>query len=113
MDQDARTAGPELEVQQGEPRSPEAIRADIAQTRQEVGDTVEALAAKTDVKARAHEKVDEIRATVRSKTQSSTPEGAQKGGRQVVDTVRANPAPFALAGAALFGFLVARLTGRR
>ena len=53
MDQDTRTAGPPLDEQ---PRSPEQIQADIEQTREQVGDTVEALAAKTDVKARARDR---------------------------------------------------------
>ena len=36
-----------------ETRSPEEIRRDIEETRGELGDTVEALAAKADVKAQA------------------------------------------------------------
>lgn len=42
-------------------RTPEEIRADIARTREQLGDTVEALAHKTDVKAHAHAKVEEVR----------------------------------------------------
>jgi hypothetical protein len=37
------------------PTEPEALRAEIAQTRLELGETVSALAAKVDVKARAQE----------------------------------------------------------
>jgi hypothetical protein len=42
-------------------RDPERIREEIEATRRELGDTVEALVAKTDVKARAHEKVASVR----------------------------------------------------
>jgi hypothetical protein len=100
-------------------RTPEEIRADIAETREDVGETVEALAAKSDVKAQARERIDEIKGNVRAKAgqakakaQSSTPESAQQGGRQVVATVRGNPAPFVLGGAVLVAFLVGRRTAR-
>jgi ElaB/YqjD/DUF883 family membrane-anchored ribosome-binding protein len=42
-------------------RSPEEIRHDIEQTREELGETVEALAAKTDVKAHAHARIEEVK----------------------------------------------------
>ena len=125
MDQDPSTAGPQVGAreapeEQTQQRTPEEIRADIEQTREEVGDTVEALAAKTDVKAQAQQKIDEIKSNVRAKkdefgakAKSSTPEGAQQGGQQVIEKVRANPAPVVIAGAVLFGFFVARLTDRR
>ena len=38
-------------------RSPEEIQAEIEQTRQELGETVDALSARLDVKTRAREKV--------------------------------------------------------
>lgn len=40
-------------------KTPEEIRRDIEETREDLGDTVDALSAKTDVKARAKEKVGE------------------------------------------------------
>jgi predicted transcriptional regulator len=40
-------------------RDPETIREDIARSREELGDTVEALAAKADVKKIAHEKLED------------------------------------------------------
>ena len=124
MDQDERAEGAAMSTaaqteNTEETRSPEEIRADIAQTREEVGDTVEALAAKTDVKAQAREKVEEIKGNVRAKAdevkakaQSSTPESAQQGGRQVVAKVRGNPAPVALGAAVLVAFLIGRRTAR-
>jgi hypothetical protein len=45
-------------------KDPEQIRQEIEATRQELGDTVEALVAKTDVKAIAHEKVESAKASV-------------------------------------------------
>ena len=49
-------------------RTPEQIRADIERTRVQLGETVEALAEKTDVKAHAKEKVDEVKTTARDNT---------------------------------------------
>jgi Protein of unknown function (DUF3618) len=42
------------------PDDPEALLAEIDRTRQELGDTVEALAAKADVKARAQQRAAEV-----------------------------------------------------
>jgi Protein of unknown function (DUF3618) len=42
-------------------KSADQLRAEIEDTRNELGDTVEALAAKTDVKTRAREKADELK----------------------------------------------------
>ena len=121
MDQEPRTAGPQVETPDAAAeRTPEAIQADIERTREEVGDTVEALAAKTDVKGRAQARVEEIKQNVRAKrdglgasAKQATPDGAQDGGRQAVDFVRANPAPFAIGSAVAFGFLLAKLIDRR
>jgi hypothetical protein len=113
MDEGTGAGGAAMSEQ--ETRTPEQIEADIERTREQVGDTVEQLAAKTDVKARAHDRFEEIKGNVRTiaddvkvKASGSTPESAQQGGRQVVTTVRSNPAPFALAGAVLLGYLIGR-----
>jgi ElaB/YqjD/DUF883 family membrane-anchored ribosome-binding protein len=120
VDEDARSAGSPVGAEAaGRDRTPEDIRADIERTRREVGDTAEALAAKTDVKARASERIDEIKSNVREKAEQIKPSGGGGGesatdaGGQLVAKVRANPAPAALGSAALFGFLIGRLTGRR
>jgi hypothetical protein len=47
------------------PRDPGLIRQDIAETREELGEAVEALAAKADVKARAREKFGEASTRMR------------------------------------------------
>jgi ElaB/YqjD/DUF883 family membrane-anchored ribosome-binding protein len=123
MDQDPRTAGTPVDsdVVAGSERTrtPEEIRADIERTRAEVGDTVEALAEKTDVKAQAQHRVDEIKDSVRAKAddakakaRSTTPASAQQGGQQIVEKVRANPLPVIGAGALLAAFLLGRRSGR-
>lgn len=48
-------------------RGPEDIRRDIERTRGDMGETVEALAEKTDVKAQAKTKVEDTKATVKAK----------------------------------------------
>lgn len=45
----------------GQDASAEEIEADIEHTRQELGDTVEALAEKLDVKAQTRQQVDEVK----------------------------------------------------
>ena len=50
-----------------EDRTPEQVQAEIDQTRAELGDTVEALVAKTDVKAQAKAAVNDAKATVADK----------------------------------------------
>jgi hypothetical protein len=91
-----------------EPRSPEQIEADIEQTRLEVGDTVEALAEKTNVKARVQDRIEELKGKAREKT----PAGPQEGGKAVVGQIRRNPAPLVLGGAVLVAFLIGRRTAR-
>jgi hypothetical protein len=60
VDEATRTSGSPVGDEQ-ESRSPEEIRADIEETREDLGDTVEALAAKTDVKAHAQAKAEEVK----------------------------------------------------
>jgi uncharacterized protein DUF3618 len=63
----------------------EALADEIEQTRQQLGETVEALAAKTDVKGRAKRRAAEIASTMRSK--AGTPEA--KTAAQVAAAVAA------------------------
>jgi hypothetical protein len=44
------------------PTEPDELRREIEQTRTQLSETVEALAAKADVKARAHDAVDDAKA---------------------------------------------------
>jgi ElaB/YqjD/DUF883 family membrane-anchored ribosome-binding protein len=115
----------------GEPQSPEQIRAEIERTQQELGDTVEALAHKTDVKAQASARIDAAKESIQetvhgarasvaetkdefvTKVKQATPESAGAGAQQVSATVREQPLPFATAGAFAAGLLVGWLIGRR
>jgi ElaB/YqjD/DUF883 family membrane-anchored ribosome-binding protein len=124
MDQDERAEGAAVSAQTGsddaqETRAPDEIRSDIDETREDVSDTVEALAAKTDVKAQARDRIDEIKGNVRAKAdqakakaKTTTPESAQQGGEQLVAKVRENPIPVAFGAAVLVAFLIGRRMGR-
>jgi ElaB/YqjD/DUF883 family membrane-anchored ribosome-binding protein len=103
-----------------EPRTPEQIRAEIEATREELGDTVEALAAKTDVKAQAAQRVAAAKESVRGskdelvdKVSQATPDSAAAGAQQMGATVQEKPVPFAAAGAFAAGTLFGWLLGRR
>ena len=50
-----------------EEKTPAEIRAEIDETRGELGDTVEALAEKTDVKAQAKAKVEDVKEQAKAK----------------------------------------------
>ncbi len=56
--------GPDHRPEPGDDADVEEITGDIERTREEVGETVAALADKFDVKQRAQEKVDETRELV-------------------------------------------------
>lgn len=75
----------------GDPKIDE-VRADIAATRAELQDTVDALTDKLDVKKQAGKKVDEVKSEVRAKT----PEPVQ----QAVETVSPYGKQLALGAAA-------------
>jgi ElaB/YqjD/DUF883 family membrane-anchored ribosome-binding protein len=76
------------------PGNADAIRADIATTRAELGDSVEALAAKADVKDRAKKTVAAAKDRAGDTAQVAT-ERAKDTARQVGETVRRRPAPLA------------------
>jgi ElaB/YqjD/DUF883 family membrane-anchored ribosome-binding protein len=100
-------------------RDPQEIRRDIHATRRELGDTVEALAEKTDVKAQTQRKIAEVRQTIDAKrdelmgkTRSATPDSASSAAGSVQQKARENPIPVAIAGAFAAGLIVGRLTNR-
>ncbi len=108
-------------------KSPAEIRAEIDRTREELGDTVEALAEKTDVKAQAKAKVEDVKSQAkakvedvrsiaqaaaeeaREKAKDAKPESPQDGVQQAQALVKQNPKPFAIAGALVVGFVLWRL----
>ena len=62
-EQEAEAIEQEQDAPPAEPTDPDQLRGEIADAREELGETVEALAAKADVKAQAKEKVDEQEGT--------------------------------------------------
>jgi ElaB/YqjD/DUF883 family membrane-anchored ribosome-binding protein len=102
---------------------PEQIEAEIAQTREDLGDTVAALAGKTDVKAQAKQKADETRTAAQEKasetaaaarrTLQSAPERATQAGDRVRTAAQANPAAAVAAASAGALVLLLLLRARR
>ncbi|GAA4455656.1 DUF3618 domain-containing protein [Phytohabitans houttuyneae] len=80
---------------------PEELRADIERTREDLGDTVSALAGKADVKARTKEAVADAKDRV----------GERAG--EVTDTVRRRPVPVAAAAGGALAAVGAVLVVRR
>jgi ElaB/YqjD/DUF883 family membrane-anchored ribosome-binding protein len=115
MDQDTSRAGQAVDEQ----AEPEEIRREIDQTREELGDTVASLAAKSDVKSQAKAKVDQAKGRVSErkdevlgKARQATPDSASSAATQVKGAARENPMPVAIGAGFVAGFLLGRLTGR-
>jgi hypothetical protein len=106
-------------------RTPEEIRRDIERARLELGETAAALAEKTDVKAQARAKVEELKRTVQQRREQLMGRtgggGAARGSdggvgaaaNQLVAAARANPLPFSAAGAFAAGLAIGWLIRRR
>ena len=99
---------------------PEQIRAEIEETRQELGDTIAALSAKTDVKARAKERIEETKAALAGKREQITgkareisPDSAAAAASSATQAARRNPLPLAVLGAFLAGLMLGRLLAQR
>lgn len=96
---------------------PRAIREEIEQTRAEMGDTVEAIGYKTDVKSRAkesvQEKVDGVRERITGVTSSVSDASpstgdVEQGAQRAVSVAQSNPLGLGLAAIA-GGFLIGML----
>jgi hypothetical protein len=96
---------------------PSIIRAEIEETRERMGDTVDALAYKADVKSRAKEsvsdKVDSLKSKVTGAKDSvagATPGAGdvKQGARRTVGVAQENPLGLAV-GAAALGFVAGML----
>lgn len=94
-------------------QEPSQIREEIEETRAEMGDTVDALAYKTDVKTRVKESISDKRERLISQVQGTThkvgdatPDGQQvkEGAHQAVGIAQENPLGLAIGGIAA-GFL--------
>jgi len=110
--------------------TPEELRREIEATREDLGDTAAALASKTDVKARAKEKVEDLKQTATEKTESikeaafsSTGDDATSSNpgvgakassvaTQAKTKAQENPALVATAMAFMGGFLLGRRRSR-
>ncbi|GAA3934133.1 hypothetical protein GCM10023085_14300 [Actinomadura viridis] len=105
------------------PAGTAALREEIEQTRRELGDTVEALAAKADVKARARERADRMRAgvglrrrerrerartAVRELAEEAEAERARREREEEAPRSRAGLVAMGAAGAALAAILMRR-----
>jgi ElaB/YqjD/DUF883 family membrane-anchored ribosome-binding protein len=85
------------------------IREDIEQTRGRMGETVEAIGYKTDVKSRAKDNISEKKDAVVSRVTGAMPDGQQvKRGAQKVGLSKQNPLGLGIAAAAV-GFVVGTL----
>ncbi len=98
---------------------PDQIREEIEATREALGDTVEALAAKADVKAQAKQKIDETRESVAQRTdeilgraKEISPDTALNAASGATQKAKENPVPVAAIVAFGGGFLLGRLTAR-
>jgi chromosome segregation ATPase len=80
---------------------PEVLREQIEQTRDELGDTVEALAQKADVKAQARARIDEGKEHLRDYGQQ-----AQAQAAQATEQAKERPAILAAAIGGLIALLV-------
>ena len=101
-------------------QDPQELRREIEHTREELGDTVSALAEKADVKAQARHKVEDVKGTVSAKkddlvsrTRAATPASAQQGMHTAADAARRNPLPVGVAAALAAGVVIGYLVGRR
>ena len=112
-----------------EQKSAAQLHEEIEDVRADVGDTAAVLAAKTDVKARAREKADELKRAAtgkkndlmskvgRSRSDSDAAAGGTSGGvgvtiEQAKSKARQNPVLVAALGALVGGFALGRLTRR-
>jgi ElaB/YqjD/DUF883 family membrane-anchored ribosome-binding protein len=107
----------------GEQKTPTEIRHEIQDTREDLGDTTEALAAKTDVKARAREKAESIkrtmaekRASIRSQSGDAGSGGSAEKASAAVAQAKAKaqekPVPTAAIAAFMGGLLLGRISSR-
>jgi ElaB/YqjD/DUF883 family membrane-anchored ribosome-binding protein len=123
-DERGRTAPAAREVSQQNEQ--EQLLHEIEETREELGDTVDALTQKADVKARVSERVEQrkaawrdrqkdVRARVtgtRERVSGATPDEAKRAASQVARTAQERPFP-AIAVALGVGLLIGRTFGRR
>jgi hypothetical protein len=94
-----------------EPADVAALRQEIARTRAALGVTVEALAAKADVKARAHDAVAEAKTRAKARAQSAVVDAKTRVQGVVADT-RTRMQGAAVGARSRAGRTVTRTSGR-
>ena len=111
MGEDPSTGSPTVT----EAQDSERLEQEIEQTREQLGDTVEALARKADIKAQAKQKLEDTKATMAEKKEQllgkakqTSPDAAASAASQASQKARENPVPLAVAGAFAAGFLAGR-----
>jgi ElaB/YqjD/DUF883 family membrane-anchored ribosome-binding protein len=86
--------------------NPQQLAEEIERTRAQLGETVEALTAKTDVKARAQAKVNQLSTRVKGKANQARQQASQqmqqagKQAKQAGNQVKQNPVPLAVSASA-------------
>jgi hypothetical protein len=98
---------------------PEEIQQEIEATREELGDTVAALAAKTDVKRHVKQKLQDAKQALGGKrdqlagaAKDASPETATTIGNELTVKARENPVAAAAAGGFALGLLTAWIMRR-
>jgi len=81
-------------------RDPAEIREEIEDTREELGETVAAVAEKTDVKRQAQAKKDELKGRATEKASEARAKAQE------------NPVPLAIGGAFVAGLMLGRMLWR-
>jgi gas vesicle protein len=91
-------------------KDPSEIRTEIEQTRTEMGDTVEALGYKADVKARTKDNIADKRDRLKERIAGSTPDGdeVKEGAKRAVGVAQENPLGLAI-GSLAVGFVAGML----
>ena len=89
---------------------PEVIRRDIERTRERMGDTVDALGYKADVKSRTKEAVSDRVSAIKDKVGGATPStgDVKQGAQRSVGIAKENPLGLAI-GATAVGFIAGLL----
>jgi len=112
MGEEPSTSGSAVSV---EARDPDKIRKEIETTRQELGDTIEALAEETDVRAHAKRKMEESNAyiskkkdDVLAKAKETSPQSLVSAVQHAAHKARENPLELATISAFALGFVVGR-----
>jgi ElaB/YqjD/DUF883 family membrane-anchored ribosome-binding protein len=91
-------------------KDPSRIREEIEQTRTEMGDTVEALGYKADVKTRAKDNIADKRDRLKERITGTTPDAdeVKQGARRAVGVAQENPIGLAI-GSMAVGFVAGML----